>query len=482
MGLLPRAEVIFATIAAMLVAPGPAAAPAQEAPREAAGRVALLVDLTGAIGPASVRHVAKAIEAAGERDAELLILRIDTPGGLATSMREMITDILTSRVAVVGFVAPPGARAASAGTYIMYATHVAAMAPGTNLGAATPVRIGGGVPRIPSPQEGEEEKPQQETGAPDEGKGEVPQPGTAEERKAVEDAVAFIRSLAELRGRNREWAEEAVRRGASLSANQALEQGVIDVVAADVDDLLQAIDGRSVSVGRARQTISTQGLRVVPVEPDFMTQILGVLTNPNIALILMLVGIYGLIFEFANPGSIGPGVIGVVCLVLGLYALNQLPLDYAGLALLLFGLVLMIVEAFTPTFGVVGLGGLIAFVIGAALLIETDVPAFQVSWTAIGATALLSGALLTLLLGYLWRTYRRPASSGAERLIGSEAEVLDWSHGEGHVWVEGERWNARADTSFKKGETVRIESLDGLTLVVAPLPAGRGEQRQPQGV
>ena len=480
---VPRYCLILAAIAVLVLTLGPVAAPAQDTSARggAAGGIALLVDLNGVIGPASVRHVANAIEAAGERNVELLILRIDTPGGLATSMREMIADILASPVPVVGFVAPPGARAASAGTYILYATHLAAMAPGTNLGAATPIQIGGGLPGLPSPQESDDDKSKEENGTSDEDKSDETQPGTAAERKAVEDAVAFIRSLAELRSRNMEWAEEAVRRGASLSANQALERNVIDVMAADVGDLLQVIDGKNVTIGRTERTLSTKGLSVVRVEPDFLTQALGVLANPNVALILMMIGIYGLIFEFANPGSIGPGIIGTICLVLGLYALNQLPLDYAGLALLLFGIALMVAEAFTPTFGVLGVGGLIAFVLGATLLIDTDVPAFQISWTVIGGTAILSGATLILLLGYVWRSYRRPVSAGAERLIGSEVEVLDWSHGEGHVWAEGERWNARADKPFKKGDKARVETLEGITLVLTPVPSAGERQSQQQG-
>ena len=472
---LPVGRLISALVAGLLLTLGPAAVSAQDTTTntDANGRVALLADLNGVIGPASVRYVGKAIEAAEERRAEILILRIDTPGGLETSMREMIADILASPIPVIGFVAPPGARAASAGTYIMYATHVAAMAPGTNLGAATPIQIGGGgLPGVPSPEE-DEEKPEENGPSEDDGSRQQTQPSTAAERKAVNDAVAFIRSLAELRGRNVEWAEEAVRQGASLSANQALERDVIDVLAADVDDLLQSIDGKSITVGRAERTLSTEGLTVVPVEPDFLTNALGIFANPNVALILMMIGIYGLIFEFANPGTIGPGIVGAICLVLGLYALNQLPLDYAGLALLLFGIALMVAEAFTPAFGVLGTGGLIAFIIGATMLIDTDIPAFQISWTVIAGTALLSGAILILLLGYVWRTYRRPASSGAERLVGSEVEVLDWSRGEGHVWAEGERWNARADTSFKMGEKARVQTLDGITLVIAPLASTR---------
>jgi membrane-bound serine protease (ClpP class) len=431
--------------------------------------VALLVDIDGAIGPASVRHVANAIHAAQQdRANELIILRMNTPGGLVTSMREMIAAIVGSRVPVVGYVAPSGARAASAGTYILYATNIAAMAPGTNVGAATPISLG--VPGLPG---GESEK---KDGNKDD------MPADASKAKAVNDAVAFIRSLAELRGRNVKWAEDAVRKAESISAGQALKLGVIDVIADDIENLLTAIDGFKVKIGKTEQTLATKGLSVKRVEPDSLTEILSILTDPNVALILMMIGVYGLIFEFATPGSIGPGVVGAICLVLGLYALNQLPFNYAGLALLLIGVVCMIAEAFTPTFGVLGLGGLIAFVLGAAFLIDTDVPAFQLSWWVIGGTAIASALMLTLLLGYVWRTMRRPVAGGELGLVGRVARVTDWSGTAGHVFVHGERWAARAPEPLSEGQSVRVLRLDGLTLVVtADASAKPLAQPQDQG-
>lgn len=464
-----------------------AGAQAQDSEQSAAAGLGLIVDIKGAIGPASARHLGDALQEAALRNAEIVIMRMDTPGGLVTSMREMIRDILGSRVPVIGFVAPPGAHAASAGTYLLYATNIAAMAPGTNVGAATPIQIGG-FPGLPSPEEPKDKKPTSDQRG-DEGKsedgkgkdsGEKPAgeaaPQDAAKAKAVNDAVAFIRSLAELRGRNAEWAERAVRQAASLSAKQALELGVINILANDIQDLLDQLDGRSVIISGKEQTLSTKNLRIEVFEPSFMTRLLGQLANPNVAFILMLIGVYGLIFEFANPGSIGPGVIGAICLVLGLYALNQLPLDYAGLALLLLGLGFMVAEAFTPTFGVLGIGGLIAFVIGAAFLIDTDVPAYQLSWSVIAATAALSGLLLTLLLGYVWRSQRRAVVTGAEHMVGDIAEVIDWADGEGHVWTAGERWQARGEGSFEPGQKVRIDRLDGLTLIVSPA-TGAGEHK-----
>jgi membrane-bound serine protease (ClpP class) len=354
-------------------------------------------------------------------------------------------------VPVIGYVAPSGARAASAGTYILYATNIAAMAPGTNVGAATPIEIG-------SPTEMPGKKDQSKSDA---------APADAAKTKAVNDMVAFIRSLAELRGRNVKWAEEAVRQASSISASEALKLGVIDLIADDVPGLLTAIDGRKVKIGKDEQTLATKGLTVRTMTPDTLTQLLNVITDPNIALILMMIGIYGIIFEFFTPGSFAPGVVGAISLVLGLYALNQLPFNYAGLALLLIGIVCMIGEVFTPTFGALAIGGLVAFVLGAAFLFDTDVPGFKLSWTVISAMAATSALMLTLLLGYVWRSMRRPVSTGEMTLVGRTGTVLDWSGATGHVFVHGERWAARSQDKLNTGQSVRILRLDGLTLIVS---------------
>jgi membrane-bound serine protease (ClpP class) len=395
-------------------------------------------------------------------------------------MRKIIAAILASPVPVVGWVAPPGAHAASAGTYILYATHVAAMAPGTNLGAATPVQLGGG--GLPT---GEDEDRQGDAEDGEGGDDKVPK--DAMEAKMVNDAVAFIRSLAELHDRNAEWAEKAVREGASLSAEQALKEGVIELMAGDAATLLDEIDGRTVTVGGAERTLATRGAVLEHLEPSFLTRTLSLLSDPNVAFLLLMIGVYGLIFEFSNPGSIGPGVVGAICLLLGLYALHQLPLDYAGLALLLLGIAFMVAEAVTPSFGVLGVGGLVAFIVGAAMLIDTDLPAYQLSWWAIAGAAAVSALLLILLLGYLWRTYRGRGRADGTGLIGAPATVLDWSaaagtQGEGHVWVHGERWAARGDPGLAPGEAVRVQALEGLTLVVGHADAAEAPSGlQPEG-
>ncbi|MBX3495445.1 MAG: nodulation protein NfeD [Parvibaculum sp.] len=448
------------------------AAPETPAETAKAPPLAMLTVIAGAIGPATAKQVADAVEEAETRRADVLILKIDTPGGLVTSTREIISSILESQVPVAGYVAPAGGHAASAGTYIIYATAIAAMAPGTNIGAATPVTIGGGMPGLPSPEDAAPKK----EGGEDEAPARAPQRSNedAMAAKATNDAVAHIRSLAEMHGRNADWAEKAVREGASLSARAAVEEGVVEFIAADMGELLRLIHGREVATAAGKRVLNTEGAAIVEIEPGAMTKVLAILSNPNVAFILMLIGIYGLIFEFSNPGTIGPGVIGAICLLLGLYALNQLPLDYAGLALILLGLALMVTEAFTPTFGVVGLGGVIAFVLGSAMLIDSDQPEFQLSWSVIAGTAVVSVLTLAALLGYAWRAQTRPVATGSEELTGMEAQVIDWADGQGHVWVHSERWRARGPHQLAPGEKVRIEKLDGLTLVLSDAPAVHG--------
>ena len=416
-------------------------------------RSALLVEIEGAIGPAASDYVARAIQKAQRDKSEIIILRLDTPGGLDTSMRAINREVLASPVPVVGYVAPSGARAASAGTYILYACHFAAMAPGTNVGAATPVQVGGGFPKVPGADKPADDK-------------KPPHPTIAD--KAVSDAVAYIRSLAQLRGRNVGWAEKAVREAASLSAEDARTKSVIDFLAVSMQDLLRQLDGRTVTTEFGEKRISAKGLTVIRYEPDWRTRALGVITNPNVAYILMIIGIYGILLEFYSPGVIVPGVVGAVCLFLALYAFHVLPVNYAGLALVALGVALMIGEAFAPSFGALGLGGAAAFVIGSIMLMEVDAPGFRVSPMLIGSVAAVSSGLFLVVMMMLLRARKRAVVTGPEQLLDSDAEVIDWRGKRGHVRVHGEIWNARAASELQPGRRVGVSSIDGLTLVVTP--------------
>ncbi|MDH3233696.1 MAG: nodulation protein NfeD [Alphaproteobacteria bacterium] len=456
---MPRLALIFVTALAV----------AMVAARAEKPTTVVLLDLKGPIGPAASDYVRRGIERSAEEAAVAVVLRIDTPGGLDTSMREIIRAILASPVPVVGYVAPSGARAASAGTFILYATHIAAMAPGTNVGAATPVRIGGAPQPKPVPADGDRKTADDRMS---DGKPQPSPPGSkpSSTNKAIQDAAAYIRSLAQLRDRNADWAEKAVREAASLSASEALAAKVVDLMARDVTDLLARIDGRTVQIGGRSRRLSTKGVGVVLIEPDWRTELLSIVTNPNVAYILLLVGIYGLVFEFSNPGAIVPGVIGGICLLVALYGLHVLPVNYAGLGLLLLGLALMAAEAFAPSFGILGLGGIAAFVIGSLMLFETKVAQFALSWWVVGAVAIVSAGFFMIVLAMLVRAHRRPVVSGAEEMIGSPALVVEWKGANGRVRAHGEIWRARARARLKRGQRVEVTSVDGLTVEVKPMP------------
>jgi len=432
----------------------------------------LLLEVQGAIGPASVDYLIRGIAKAKDGGASLVVIRLDTPGGLDTSMRQVIQAILASPVPVAVYVSPEGARAASAGTYILYSAHIAAMAPATTLGAATPVAIGlPGVERKPpvedkgarSGSNGGEAKKDEATQA-------VPSmaPNDAMTAKQVHDASAFIRGLAQQRGRNAEWAERAVREAVSLTASEALRDKVIDVIAADVPDLLAQIDGRTVRVQGADRTLATRGLNVEAMLPDWRQQLLSVITNPSFALILMMIGIYGLMFEFSSPGFGVAGVTGAICLLLALFALQMLPVNYAGLALILLGMALLAAEILTPAFGVFGVGGVIAFIAGGLLLFDRDIPGFGVPLSLIFGLAASSAAVVLLGGGMALRARRRPVVSGPEEMTGAVGEVLVVDSGVAWALVHGERWKVRSADALAPGQRVRVLALRGLTLDVCP--------------
>jgi membrane-bound serine protease (ClpP class) len=441
---------------------------AQPVAQPASDRPVLLVDIKGAIGVVSADQLAKALQRAAAAGAPALIVRLDTPGGLLSSTREMVQAILASPVPVVMYVAPNGSRAASAGTYLMYASHVAAMAPSTHLGAATPISISPmGLPGSPPPQS----PPPQGPDPSKDGKDKEPADGkTASERKAVNDAVAYIRSLAELRGRNADWAEKAVREAATLTASAALKERVIDLLASDLDDLLTQVDGRMVTTQGGAVRLETKGRPVVELKPDWKTQIMQVISDPNVALILMMIGIYGILFEFWNPGAVAPGVIGGICLLVGLAAMSVLPVNYAGLALLILGVALMVAEAFLPSFGIVGLGGIVAFALGALFLFDPEQSdnTIRVSWEVVAGLTALSAIFFLGVLGMAMRARRRPVITGAEELIGSVGEVVQWDATKGRVRVRGEIWAADGALMLAEGQKVRVTGRSGLTLAVEP--------------
>jgi membrane-bound serine protease (ClpP class) len=454
-----RLQAALAALVAIACCPALTAAPSADG-------TAVLVVIKDAIGPATKDHFLGALEHAESIDARLLVLMLDTPGGLDAAMRDMIQGILAAKVPVVTFVAPPGARAASAGTFIVYASHVAAMAPGTSLGASTPVPLGG------SPPAGDKDEGRDKDGEKGkDGKDEKTEPasGGASDRKAVNDAIAYIRSLADLRGRDTDFAEAAVRDAATLPAQQALKRGVIDLIAGDVPELLAALDGREVKLPYETRVLKTQGLVLERVEMDWRASLLTVLTNPLVAYGLLIIGLYGLMFEGYNPGAVLPGVVGAICLLLGLYALQVLSVNFAGLALVVLGVGMMIAEVFMPSFGALGLGGLVAFVIGSIVLMDTDTPGFELSRGLVGGVATFAGAAM---LGTIWvatRARRRPVTTGREQLVGDVAEAIDGFSGRGRVRIYGELWNAVSSKPIAAGQRVRVDRVDGLTLHISPL-------------
>jgi membrane-bound serine protease (ClpP class) len=422
----------------------------------------IVLDIDGAIGPATTEYVRNGLKAAAARGAPLVVLRMDTPGGLDSATRDIIGEILASPVPVATLVAPAGARAASAGTYILYASQLAAMAPGTHLGAATPVMIGGAPSPLPggAPTPDDKEKP---TGG-------ANPPGDAMSAKVVNDAAAYIAALAALQGRNAEWAERAVREAATLTAEQAHAQRVIELVAGDVPALLAQADGRTVQLGGKPRVLQTAGAGFEELDAGWRIRLLGAITNPNIAYILLLVGLYGLIFEFMSPGAVAPGIIGAVALLTGLFALDMLPVNYAGLALILLGVGLMTAEAFNPSVGAFGVGGVVAFALGSLLLFNGPVPAFRLSPGVVLAAAALSLAYFVLALGTSLRSRRRAVAIGPSTLLGAAGRVVSWSGEHGLVRLQGEDWQARAPTPLAPGQLVRVAGRDGLALIVEPEP------------
>lgn len=426
-----------------------------------------VLTIDGPITPAAADYFARGLSRSAENGSSLVVLTMDTPGGLDTAMRDIIKGILASPIPVAAFVFPSGARAASAGTYILYASHLAAMAPGTNLGAATPVQIGiGGPENVPleppaAPRKGADA---------DKEKSPPPQPGTMT-AKQVHDAAAYIRSLAQLRGRNEDWADKAVREAVSLTAEEAQRLHVVDYVAKDVPDLLNQMHGKHVDVRGVAVTLDTAGAERIAFDPDWRAHLLSVIASPSLALVLMMLGIYGLLFEFSNPGYVLPGVVGGICLLLGLFGMQMLPISYAGLALIALGMAFLVAELFVPSFGALGFGGIVAFVIGAVILVDTDVPGYGIPLALIIALAIISALFVFVVVRMALQARRRRVVSGGAELVGGSGEVLQDFTGEGWATIRGEIWRVRSHTPLREGAPVRVVRIDGLTLVVEPRQA-----------
>jgi membrane-bound serine protease (ClpP class) len=450
---------------------------------QATGKVVVL-EIKGGIGVATAEYVVSGIEHAAEIDAELVIIDMDTPGGLMAPMRDIIQAILGSDVPVATYVTPEGARADSAGTYILLASHIAAMAPTTHLGAATPVSLTGddatpdAAPDEPSGKESDDEPGEESSDNVDSEP--QSQPGTSMERKVLNDAVAYIRGLAERHGRNADWAEKAVRDAATLTAKDALEENVIEFIAADHAELLELVDGLELKVNSESVVLATKSVIIEEYEPNWRIKILSAIANPEIVLLLGLIGLYGLMYEGWNPGAIVPGVVGIICLLLAAYALQVLPVNYAGLALIIVGLALMTAEAFAPSFGALGLGGIAAFVFGAIMMFDSDVPGFGISLSFVIALAVVAALFVVWLVSFVLRLRRRGPVTGRGSIVGGIGIAMTDFSGNGKVWLEGEAWAARSKVAIAKDQEIVVTDLVGLILEVEPTSASASADAQLQ--
>ncbi len=434
---------------------------------------AMQLTLDGSVNPAIAHFLVQNIEEAAEQDYQLIIIKMNTPGGLDLAMRDIIRAILSSPIPVATYVYPPGSRAASAGTYILYASHVSAMAPATNLGAATPVSIGG-MPSPEQPNQPEQDKKPTKDGESSEKSNDQPTQSapsnkTAMEKKVINDAEAYLRSLADYHGRNIDWVRNAVREGESLSSNEALEIGVIDLIAENPQQLLSMIHQKSVRLPTGQAQIYTDGMIIDEVEIDWKTQLLSIISDPNIAYILLIVGIYGLIFEGYNPGTFIPGVIGAICLLLAFYALQIMPVNYVAAGLLVLGIALLVVEAFAPSFGILGVGGIIAFILGSFLLFNEPETGMAIAMPILIFVTIVSVILLSFVLSLAIRARNRPVVTGTEEMLSEVGVVEHDFEDKGWIKIHGEIWKARSSQPLKAGQQVKVVAVNDLDLDVTPI-------------
>jgi membrane-bound serine protease (ClpP class) len=422
---------------------------------------AWVIPVQGAIGPATSDYIEREFELAQQQNITLLILKIDTPGGLDSAMRSIIKNITSSTIPVATWVGPKGSRAASAGTYILLASHIAVMANATNLGAATPVAIAISGPNS-SPADADSPASQE-----DANNNKQVSAKTTSEKKAINDASAYIQGLAKLHGRNALWAEKSVKEAASIDAQTALAEQVIDFIADDIEKLIELANGRDILILGHQKKLLLEGITLVERDPDWRYTFLATITNPNITYILMLIGIYGLMLEFYNPGAGLPGVLGGICLVLSLYAMQMLPINYAGLAFIILGILLIASEALSPSFGVLGIGGIISFILGSIFLMDSEFPEYQIAKPLIVAVALLSAAFILLTITLLLKIRRKKVTTGVDCLIDRMAIVKDdFVTGKGWVDIAGESWQASSSDRLLSGQKAIIKQVTGLKLVV----------------
>ena len=418
-----------------------------------------LINIDAAIGPASHDYLQQSMREAHTNNAHLIIIHLDTPGGLVSSMREMTQEILNSDIPTVVYVSPSGSNAASAGAFIVYSAHIASMAPGTNIGAASPVSLGSDSPMPKDPTSDAATDNTDESAA--------SQLSTAQ-KKAIEDLSAYMRSLADTNNRNSQLGVEMITKGSSFSAQEALQQKIVNFISTDLKQLVNQLNGYEVTVKNKTITLNTTEKPIIFSRPSWRYDFLSIITNPNITYVLLIAGIYGILFELYSPGSLFPGILGVICLILSGYGLHLLPINYAGLFLVILGVVMIVAETFVTSYGILGIGGFIAFVIGSIFLLDTLYPVYSVSRVVIGIMAVLTASILSIITNFVFGSLRRPHITGGDGMVGKTAYTLSSFDEYGQVECEGCIYSASTKTPLKAKQKVIVTEVNGIKLSVKP--------------